>query len=95
MTTFDFDDDGSHRDEYAHLAVYVDPDALREEIIGGYFDADPAYAPVREWALTLSVAELGEIGEDMIQDDRLWDAYRAVVIDGLVDAHRKATKDLQ
>ena len=50
---------------------------------------------MREWALTLSVAELGEIGEDMIQDDRLWDAYRAVVIDGLVDAHRKATKDLQ
>ena len=78
--------------EYSHLAVYLDPGALRDEVLGGYFDNDPLYAPVREWALSLSAEELAAIGEFLIQDERLWDAYRSVVIDGLVDAHREATQ---
>ena len=78
--------------EYSHLAVYLDPGALREEIVNGYFADYPHLAAVREWALTLTAEQLAEVGEQMIQDERLWDAFRAVVIDGLVDAHRAATQ---
>ena len=65
---------------------------LREEIVNGYFADYPHLAAVREWALTLTAEQLAEVGEQMIQDERLWDAFRAVVIDGLVDAHRAATQ---
>ena len=93
MTTFDFDDDGSQRDEYGHLAVYVDPDALREEIIGGYFVTYEHLAAVREWALTLTPNDLAELGERMIQDDRLWDAFKEVVLDTVEEAYNAAVKE--
>lgn len=75
--------------EFAHLAVYVDPDALREEALDGYL-IEPHLADVREWALTLSETELAELGVGMIQDVRLWQAFKAVVIDGFVDAYRRS-----
>jgi hypothetical protein len=77
--------------EYSHLAVYVDPDALREEVLGGYIDQpDLVDVNVREWALTLTETQLAEIGEELIQDDRLWQAFKVVVIDGFIDAYRQS-----
>ena len=80
-----------YNNDYGHLAVYVDPSALREEIVNGYFVNYKHLAVVREWALTLSVAQLAEIGEQILQDQRLWDAFKEVVLDTVEDAYRATT----
>lgn len=65
-------------------SICLSPAALAVEINEGLRGL-PEH--VRDWAHRLSIADLQRVSEDVLQDERLWDAFNNAIIDTLITFH--------